>query len=167
LGGTTPIHLPKSPLVSTSSFKQLQPSSSTGPPPTQHRGGSAASVFRGRIDSPTPSPTDKDSPENILMSMRTPSTSFEEMKEKATSKIQKTETLGLDQSPPSNNSQQITSLFEVRWQPLVIRYEIVFLIYICSIPSFRISSLLFSNNAVVTESAQMDQSTSHHRFRFS
>ena len=114
LGGTTPIHLPKSPLVATSTPKhQSSSSTSSGPPP--HRGGSAASVFRGRIDSPNPSPTDKDSPENILLSMRTPSTSFEEIKDKANNKIQKTETLELDQSPPSSNSQQITSLFEVSY----------------------------------------------------
>jgi hypothetical protein len=98
MGGTTPIHLPKSPLV---------PSSQQRPP----RGNSAASVFRGRIDSLPP--TDQNSPENILLSMRTPSTSFEEVKDKKLLKEEEEAEELADQSPPSNGPQRLGAIFEV------------------------------------------------------
>jgi hypothetical protein len=97
MGGTTPIHLPKSPLV---------PSSQQRPP----RGNSAASVFRGRIEALPP--TDQNSPENILLSMRTPSTSFEEVKDKKLIK-EDTEELA-DQSLPPNGTQRLGAIFDVR-----------------------------------------------------
>lgn len=82
MGGATPIHLPKSPVVSSKQLLQKQQ------PPQPHRG-SASSVFRGRPErngscSPVAdNPDDENSPQKILLSFRTPTTSFEELKDKS------------------------------------------------------------------------------------
>ena len=101
LGGATPIHVPKKPGGS------------------YDRGGSAASVFRGRPDtdprSTSAADDDDDSPQKILLSLRTPTTSFEDKG------VDKTKKGGLSLSPTdppqiqnSHQSRQSSdALFEV------------------------------------------------------
>ncbi|CAB9502028.1 expressed unknown protein [Seminavis robusta] len=70
IGTATPIHVPRA---------------AEAPPSRHSRSGTPASVFRGRPGSDGPpsrredrAPTEEDSPQKILLSLRTPSTSFEE-----------------------------------------------------------------------------------------
>lgn len=71
IGTATPIHVPRAP---------------EAPPARHSRSGTPASVFRGRPsneaahkdDNDDPLPVDEDNPQKILLSLRTPSTSFDE-----------------------------------------------------------------------------------------
>ena len=100
IGGATPIHLPKR--------------EDTSEPERSSRGGSAASVFRGRPnDDGRAGPQEEDSPQKILLSLRTPTMSFEEKPEKGdkTSGL----TLSPDDPPQIQNShqQRPADVFEV------------------------------------------------------
>ena len=107
LGGATPIHLPK---TGAGSYEG-----------SDARRGSAASVFRGRPEgeparssSQQPDVGDEDSPQKILLSLRTPTTSFEEK-----DKLKKTTGLSLSPTDPpqiqnSHQNRQQDALFEVR-----------------------------------------------------
>lgn len=69
LGGSTPIHVPKTPGGSTDPAASGRSS----------RGGSAASVFRGRPEDREMSANDDESsPQKILLSLRTPTMSFDD-----------------------------------------------------------------------------------------
>lgn len=77
IGGTTPIHVPK---------PEIHPE-----PPERHSRASAASVFRGRTNAentvsehPGADIPDEETPQKILLSLKTPSTSFEEKKSEET-----------------------------------------------------------------------------------
>jgi len=112
MGGATPIHLPKSPLVTTSASSKNSSSKKAA------RTGSAASVFRGRPEAQEPprrsaadvddDDEDEDSPQKILLSLRTPSTSFEEAGHKKKSSPSNSLSPG---DVPTRSPEQ---LFEVR-----------------------------------------------------
>ena len=105
LGGTTPIHVPKT-------AAPPPPSAPTAGPPERPTRASAASVFRGR-SSDAPPPLADDEPSKILMSLRTPSTSFEEKKESDGTSLQ----LSPDDPPKilsSTQQQRAVEMFEVR-----------------------------------------------------
>jgi hypothetical protein len=110
IGTATPIHVPRA----------------SEPPPSRHsRSGTPASVFRGRPGSEGPSSrregrtaSEDDTPQKILLSLRTPSTSFEE--KQPSSKNRKDDT---DLPPPSpdeppqiqhSHHQHPSDFFEVR-----------------------------------------------------
>ena len=114
IGGTTPIHVPKNEEKSppaAASAPSPSPSPSTA---RRQRGGSAASVFRGRpaesnsaAKNEPEDDGDEDSPQKILLSLRTPTTSFEE---KDSSK--KEGSLSLSPDDPVDPSKD--PVFEVR-----------------------------------------------------
>jgi hypothetical protein len=78
IGGPTPIHLPKSAASGPMEHRPIRPDSRAS---SRHssRLGTAESVFRGRSKgvAPVAEPAENDSPQKILLSLRTPSTSFE------------------------------------------------------------------------------------------
>lgn len=100
IGGTKPIHVPKRP----------------GGPYERPPSGSAASVFRGRPKSPPTAggptaPPDDESPQKILMSLRTPTSSFD-----GGEKSKKALSLSPDDPPELRNANQRGSadpLFDV------------------------------------------------------
>ena len=114
LGGATPIHVPKT--------AAPPPPPAPGPPERPTRA-SAASVFRGR-SSDAPPPLAEDEPSKILMSLRTPSTSFEEKKESDGTSLQ----LSPDDPPKilsSTQQQRTVEMFEVSFSDfLQLRKEI-------------------------------------------
>lgn len=98
LGGTTPIHVPKRANASYSRH--------------DHRA-SAASVFRGRPgddEGPLGRPHDDDTPQKILLSLRTPTSSFEEKPRKASTSLS-------PEDPPdvraSSTDRKVDCIFEV------------------------------------------------------
>lgn len=102
IGTSKPIHVPKTP---------------SGPPERKSRGGSTlSSVFRGRPGDDTgraaPQDDDVDSPQKILLSLRTPTTSFEEKADKG--KKGSGPPLSPDDPPQIQNSHPADQLFEVR-----------------------------------------------------
>jgi hypothetical protein len=106
IGTSKPIHVPKTP---------------GGPPQRKPRGGSTlASVFRGRpgSDSATAAPKeeDDDSPQKILLSLRTPTTSFDDTR--SVERGKKTSGLPLSPDDPpriqnSHHQRPTDQLFEV------------------------------------------------------
>ena len=103
LGGATPIHVPKT--------AAPPPPAAAGPPERPTRA-SAASVFRGRSDAAAPSMAEDES-SKILLSLRTPSTSFEEKKESDGTSLN----LSPDDPPKilsSTQQQMAVEMFEVR-----------------------------------------------------
>lgn len=98
IGGSTPIHVPKTSLKETPSGRLS-------------RGGSAASVFRGRPEenvSKGPAPED-DSAQKILLSLRTPTMSFED---NGGDKGKKVSGLALSPDASPNQQRPIEQLFE-------------------------------------------------------
>lgn len=107
LGGATPIHVPK---TAAPPPPPAPAPGATGPPERPTRA-SAASVFRGRSDAAPPALAE-DEPSKILLSLRTPSTSFEEKKEADGT------TLNLSPDDPpkilsSTQQQRAVDMFEV------------------------------------------------------
>ncbi len=108
IGTPTPIHVPRAP----------------DPPNHRHsRGGTPASVFRGRPGDMAPrgDDVDDDSPQKILLSLRTPTASFEENPQAAKSLKSTGETtlpLSPEEPPQIHHSHHSSSdqnlLFEVR-----------------------------------------------------
>lgn len=108
IGTSKPIHVPKTP---------------GGPPQRKSRGGSTlASVFRGRPGSDSdrataPKQEDDDSPQKILLSLRTPTTSFDE---RSAERGKKTSGLPLSPDDPpriqnSHHQRPTDQLFEVSY----------------------------------------------------
>jgi hypothetical protein len=125
IGTSKPIHVPKTP---------------GGPPQRKPRGGSTlASVFRGRPGSDSaaaPKEEDEDSPQKILLSLRTPTTSFDDRSDERGKK-----TSGLPLSPDdppriqnSHHQRPTDQLFEVSF--CVECYQFVTLYYLYLHASF-------------------------------
>lgn len=120
LGGATPIHVPK---TAGSESNGVSSGSSSGHPRRESRGNSAASVFRGRPggelkSAAAPGGDDDNSPQKILLSLRTPTTSFEDKAPDRPTNSGGTLPLSPDEPPQIQNStqQQRASdpMFEVR-----------------------------------------------------
>jgi len=105
IGTSKPIHVPKTP---------------SGPP--ERKSSTLASVFRGRpgsdSDRAAPPGVDEDSPQKILLSLRTPTSSFEEKTTDSQGKKSSGAPLSPDGPPRIQNSHQqrpADQLFEVRY----------------------------------------------------
>jgi hypothetical protein len=122
IGTSKPIHVPKTP---------------SGPPQRKSRGGSTlASVFRGRPGSDSDRAAapneDEDSPQKILLSLRTPTTSFEDTRGPERGK--KTSGLPLSPDDPpriqnSHHQRPTEQLFEVSY--CAERFSELTLYYLC------------------------------------
>lgn len=104
LGGATPIHVPKT--------AAPPPPSAAGRPERSPRASATSGIFRGRSSVDAPPPLDDEA--KILISLKTPSTSFEEKKESDGTSLQ----LSPDDPPKilsSTQQQRAVDMFEVRW----------------------------------------------------
>jgi len=97
IGGPTPIHVPRAPEAPSRSRAESQ----------------SESIFRGRprSDPPNPSTMGEDMNAQVLLSLRTPSSSFDEKTPKGT--LRREEPFSPEAPPQIQHSHQSDSLFDV------------------------------------------------------